>query len=493
MELFLREHVSCLNCLWDQIWLETDRPPPERRTSGGHVGPFNAQVCTVLYDFQARNQDELTVNADDPVRLISKQGDYVLVSRVTGPPGTGLVPTTYVSFNPREAFNEQWYADGMSRLEAERILLSPPNAYGSYLIRPSETNPTQYSLSVRTEHRVTHFRILRTPEGELYLQRAMKFPTMQALLAFYRTNWRQVQGPLLQPYVREVLGPAVPSAPFQSSAAFTPDFEVDEWERPRAEFLLEKRIGEGFFGEVWEGLWLQQHAVAIKTMKQADMKKEEFLKEIAALKTLRHPHLIQLYAICTVGEPVYIVTELMRNGNLQTYLTNCDKRTVNKKRLMQFACHIADGMAYLEERNIIHRDLAARNILLGVDLICKIADFGLARLLKDDIYNPSSNTKIPVKWTAPEAANFHNYSLKSDVWSYGILLYEVFTYGQQPYKGWNNREAMEQICNGYRMPRPEICPADVYSVMLECCRDIPDLRPTFQSLKEKVNSVLEHM
>ncbi|NWS95069.1 SRMS kinase, partial [Neodrepanis coruscans] len=140
---------------------------------------------------------------------------------------------------------------------------------------------------------------------------------------------------------------------------------------------------------------------------------------------------------------------------------------------------VADGMRYLEEKHIVHRDLAARNILVGEELTCKIADFGLARLLKDDIYSTSSSTKIPVKWTAPEAANYRTYSLKSDVWSYGILLYEVFTYGQIPYEGMTNQETVRQITRGYRLPRPSSCPPEIYSIMLECWSGNTEERPTF--------------
>lgn len=146
-------------------------------------------------------------------------------------------------------------------------------------------------------------------------------------------------------------------------------------------------------------------------------------------------------------------------------------------------------MSYLEERRVVHRDLAARNVLVGDDLTCKVADFGLARLLKDDVYSPSSGSKIPVKWTAPEAANYRVFSQKSDVWSFGILLYEVFTYGQCPYEGMTNHETLQQISRGYRLPRPAVCPAEVYMLMVECWKGSPEERPTFATLREKLNAI----
>ena len=180
-------------------------------------------------------------------------------------------------------------------------------------------------------------------------------------------------------------------------------------------------------------------------------------------------------------------------------------------------------MSYLEEQRIVHRDLAARNVLVGDDLACKVADFGLARLLKvsvgsghrplagraaggaggrpsahcaaglpsaqDDFYSPSSGSKIPVKWTAPEAANYCVYSPKSDVWSFGVLLYEVFTYGQCPYEGMSNHETLQQISRGYRLPRPAACPAEVYALMLECWSGCPERRPAFAALQGRLGAV----
>ncbi|KAG8131601.1 putative Tyrosine-protein [Naja naja] len=256
-------------------------------------------------------------------------------------------------------------------------------------------------------------------------------------------------------------------------------------------------MGEGCFGEVWEGMWKNTVPVAIKIMKQADMR-DDFVKEIRNLKSLKHTRLIKLLAVCSVGEPVYIVTELMRKGNLHSYLNSEYYRSW---RMLpdsiwnlwltspSISCQVADGMTYLEEQRIIHRDLAARNILVGDDLACKIADFGLARLLKDDIYSTTGSAMIPVKWTAPEAAIYQTYSPKSDIWSYGVLLYEVFSYGQCPYDGMTNQETIQQITRGYRLPRPNSCSPEIYSIMLECWKAHPEDRPTFLNLRDALFSI----
>ncbi|XP_064429534.1 tyrosine-protein kinase Srms isoform X4 [Mirounga angustirostris] len=220
----------------------------------------------------------------------------------------------------------------------------------------------------------------------------------------------------------------------------------------------------------------------------AYMKLADLSKEIQTLKSLKHERLIRLHAVCSMGQPVYIVTELMRKGSLQAFLGSPEGRAVGLPLLLSFACQVAEGMSYLEDRRIVHRDLAARNVLVGDDLACKVADFGLARLLKDDIYSPSRGSKIPVKWTAPEAANYRIYSQKSDVWSFGVLLYEVFTYGQCPYEGLSNHETLQQVTRGYRLPRPASCPAEVYTLMLECWKGSPEERPAFATLQKKLNA-----
>ena len=141
------------------------------------------------------------------------------------------------------------------------------------------------------------------------------------------------------------------------------------------------------------------------------------------------------------------------------------------------------GMAYLEEHSYIHRDLAARNILVGEGNSCKVADFGLARVIKEDIYSPKEGAKFPIKWTAPEAALFNRFTIKSDIWSFGILMTEVITKGAMPYPGMTNAQVLKSVESGYRCPKPEGCPDPLYVLMLECWRHEPEERPTFESLK----------
>jgi fyn-related kinase len=235
---------------------------------------------------------------------------------------------------------------------------------------------------------------------------------------------------------------------------------------------LAKKLGSGQFGDVWEGIWNGSTPVAVKTLKPGSMSSEDFLKEAAIMKKLRHPKLIQLYAVCTDDEPIYIVTELMKHGSLLDYLH--DKgRALRLPQLVDMAAQVAAGMAYLESQSYVHRDLAARNVLVGENNICKVGDFGLARILeREDEYTAKEGAKFPIKWTAPEAALMSRFSVKSDVWSYGILLAELVTYGRIPYPGMTNAEVLQQVERGYRMPSPPGTPEALYQIMLDCWKAV---------------------
>lgn len=214
---------------------------------------------------------------------------------------------------------------------------------------------------------------------------------------------------------------------------------VDAWEIARDTLRLIKRLGQGNFGEVWEGMWNDTTPVAIKTLKPDTMNPKSFLEEAELMKKLIHPKLVQLYAICSKEEPIYIVTELMPKGSLLEYLRSDEGRKLKMEELIDMASQIAAGMAFLEKHNYVHRDLAARNILVGNNNTVKVADFGLSRAV-EDFYEAHEGAKFPIKWTAPEACLKNQFSIKSDVWSFGILLTELVTYGRVPYAGMNNKQ-----------------------------------------------------
>lgn len=262
-----------------------------------------------------------------------------------------------------------------------------------------------------------------------------------------------------------------------------PEFR-DKWEIERNEIELIKLLGKGNFGEVYYGKWRNNTEVAVKTLREGTMSTQAFLEEACIMKKFRHKRLVALYAVCSKEEPIYIVQEYMNKGSLLDFLRKDEGKSLAFEDLIYIAAQVASGMEYLESKLLIHRDLAARNVLIGDNNIAKICDFGLARVIEDNEYCPKQGSRFPVKWTAPEAIIFGRFSIKSDVWSYGILLMELFTYGQVPYPGMHSREVIEQIEHGYRMPKPAShqLPDDIYRLMLKCWDNEPANRPTFEFL-----------
>ncbi|MGH0143065.1 UNVERIFIED_CONTAM: hypothetical protein FKN15_022420 [Acipenser sinensis] len=193
----------------------------------------------------------------------------------------------------------------------------------------------------------------------------------------------------------------------------------DKWEMERTDITMKHKLGGGQYGEVYEGVWKKYNlTVAVKTLKEDTMEVEEFLKEAAVMKEIKHPNLVQLLGVCTREPPFYIITEFMTHGNLLDYLRECNREEVNAVVLLHMATQISSAMEDLEKKNFIHRDLAARNCLVGENHLVKVADFGLSRLMTGDTYTAHAGAKFPIKWTAPESLAYNKFSIKSDVWGW---------------------------------------------------------------------------
>ncbi|KAH3849476.1 proto-oncogene tyrosine-protein kinase Yrk-like [Dreissena polymorpha] len=199
------------------------------------------------------------------------------------------------------------------------------------------------------------------------------------------------------------------------------------------------------------------------------------------MKQFRNENLVKLYGICSKGEPVLIVTELL-NGTLLHWLRTGEGRYIKTPEVVDCAGQIVSGMVYLERKKILHADLAARNVFMDKN-VCKLGTFSFASVLKEDEYErPGQELTLPIKWTAPEVLLNGKFSAKADVWSFGILLYELVTLGHTPYVGMTNQETIEKVTHGYRMSQPNTCSPRMYDVMIKCWNARPEERPTFSSL-----------
>ncbi|XP_036388722.1 LOW QUALITY PROTEIN: proto-oncogene tyrosine-protein kinase Src [Megalops cyprinoides] len=443
-------------------------------TSPQRGGPLAGGVTTfvALYDYESRTATDLSFKKGERLQIVNNtEGDWWLArSLATGE--SGYIPSNYVA--PSDSIQaEEWYFGKITRRDSERLLLNLENRRGTFLVRESETTKGAYCLSVLDYDNtkglnVKHYKIRKLDSGGFYITSRTQFSNLQQLVAHYRKHADGLCHCLTE--VCPVLKPQ------------TQGLARDAWEIPRESLRLDVKLGQGCFGEVWMGTWNGTTRVAIKTLKPGTMSPEAFLQEAQVMKKLRHEKLVQLYAVVS-EEPIYIVTEYMGQGSLLDFLKGDMGKMLRLPQLVDMASQIASGMAYVERMNYVHRDLRAANILVGDNLVCKVADFGLARLIEDNEYTARQGAKFPIKWTAPEAALYGRFTIKSDVWSFGVLLTELATKGRVPYPGMVNREVLDQVERGYRMPCPAECPESLHELMLSCWRKEAEERPTFEYLQ----------
>ncbi|KAK6978991.1 tyrosine-protein kinase Abl-like isoform X1 [Biomphalaria glabrata] len=433
-------------------------------------------LFVALYDFQAGGDNQLSIAKGEIVTMIAynNSGEWCEVKNRAGL--GGWVPSNYIGpVNSVDKFS--WYHGPISRNASEYLLSSGIN--GSFLVRESESSPGQRSISVRFEGRVYHYRISEDSDGKVFVTQEHRFNTLGELVHHHSIHADGLVTTLLYPAPKR-----------QKPTVFGVSPEPDKWEIERTEIAMKHRLGGGQYGDVYEAIWKRYNKiVAVKTLKEDTMALKDFLEEASIMKEMKHPNLVQLLGVCTREPPFYIVTEFMAQGNLLDYLRQSNKEDIGPTVLMYMATQIASAMAYLEARSFIHRDLAARNCLVSEANLVKVADFGLARLMKDDTYTAHAGAKFPIKWTAPEGLAYNRFSTKSDVWAFGVLLWELATFGMSPYPGVDLTEVYHLLEKGYRMERPPGTPPEIHTLMLKCWQWEPKDRPTFK----EIHFLLENM
>ncbi|XP_040823051.1 ephrin type-A receptor 5 isoform X9 [Ochotona curzoniae] len=343
------------------------------------------------------------------------------------------------------------------------------------IIKSKETSVTAEGLKPAS---VYVFQIrARTAAGYGVFSRRFEFETMTFKL----------------PGVRTYIDPHTYEDPNQAVHEFAKEIEASC-------ITIERVIGAGEFGEVCSGrLKLpgkRELPVAIKTLKvgYTEKQRKDFLGEASIMGQFDHPNIIHLEGVVTKSKPVMIVTEYMENGSLDTFLKKNDGQ-FTVIQLVGMLRGIAAGMKYLSDMGYVHRDLAARNILINSNLVCKVSDFGLSRVLEDDpeaAYTTRLGGKIPIRWTAPEAIAFRKFTSASDVWSYGIVMWEVVSYGERPYWEMTNQDVIKAVEEGYRLPSPMDCPAALYQLMLDCWQKDRNSRPKFDEIVNMLDKLIRN-
>ncbi|NWY62202.1 INSR protein, partial [Chionis minor] len=281
----------------------------------------------------------------------------------------------------------------------------------------------------------------------------------------------------------------------------------DEWEVPRDKITLLRELGQGSFGMVYEGIAKDivkgepETRVAVKTVNESASLREriEFLNEASVMKGFSCHHVVRLLGVVSKGQPTLVVMELMAHGDLKSYLRSLRPDAENNpgrppptlREMIQMAAEIADGMAYLNAKKFVHRDLAARNCMVAEDFTVKIGDFGMTRdIYETDYYRKGGKGLLPVRWMAPESLKDGVFTAYSDVWSFGVVLWEISSLAEQPYQGLSNEQVLKFVMDGGYLDQPDNCPERLHSLMQMCWQYNPKMRPTFIEIIEMLKEDL---
>ncbi|CAN9509344.1 unnamed protein product [Ophioblennius macclurei] len=457
-----------------------DLPTPESD------GEDKELVMVALYDFPGAESHDLRLVRGDEYVIVQKcDVNWYKARNQYGE--EGFIPSNYVTEKKSGNLVQfAWYGKRVNRNKAEE-LLKKQDKEGAFIVRESSTLGA-YTVSVYTKSAtgeeaiaIKHYHIKETKGSpkQFYLTDKHMFSTIPDLVEYHKHNAAGLITRLRYPVGKG-----------DSSAPSTAGFSYEKWEINPSDLTFMKELGGGQFGVVKLGKWRAQHRVAIKTIKEGAMLEEDFIEEAKVMMRLSHSNLVQLYGLCSQQRPIYIVTEFMENGCLLNFLWQ-RKGTFNLDSLLSMCLDVGEGMGHLEANSFIHRDLAARNCLVNDALVVKVSDFGMTRYVLDDQYTSSLGVRFPVKWSPPEVLNFRKYSSKSDVWSYGVLMWEVFTEGRMPFDKMTNSEVVSLVTQGHRLPRPQVATPTIYDIMQLCWQEKSEKRPSFSQLCRMICEALE--
>uniref|UniRef100_A0A915BNE0 Tyrosine-protein kinase n=1 Tax=Parascaris univalens TaxID=6257 RepID=A0A915BNE0_PARUN len=352
---------------------------------------------------------------------------------------------------------------------------------GDFLVRISEPkagSPRQIIISVvnddTQENKMRHIVVQQAPNGKFMTDPRKSFDSVPELVEYFRST----KEPVIAKVKNAILLNSIKRAP---------------WELKHEDITLVNKLGEGAFGEVHSGKYKMPSGrvvdVAIKLAKTTEMSKEkikEMMKEARLMRNYDHPNIVRMYGVAVEHEPLLIVMELVEGGALDEYLK---KNQVGPKvKLEKMVVGSAWGLEYLHWKNCIHRDIAARNCLFSNTGIVKISDFGLSR--EGDQYHMTKVRRVPIRWLAPETIQYLVYTSRTDVWSYGIMTWEIYANAKEPYGGMTNAEVKEKVIGGYKMTMPNDTPKEVADVIRDMCwANKPEKRASMYEVARKLEQI----